>query len=54
MCNNKNIIGKAYLWSEEKEPRIGEIQICVRLQDKRIKETDGTTREWDQRDEGTN
>ena len=36
------ISGKAYLWSEEKEPGAGEVQVCVGLQDKGTQETDRT------------
>ena len=45
--------GEAYLWLEEKEPGVGEVQVCVGLQDQGTQETDRTQGEWHQDDEGT-
>ena len=45
--------GKTYLWSQKEEPGIGEVQVCVGLQDQGAEEADRAAWEWHQGHEGT-
>ncbi len=47
-------VGKTYIQSEKEKPRIGKVQVCFGLQNKRTASTNGAQGKWDQKNEGAN